>query len=49
MSDTVKMVLGGIGGLIALYLLVKFGDGFAKVVSSSGTVLVNESKTLQGR
>lgn len=49
MSELAKIVLGGIGGLIALYLLVKYGDGFAKVVSSSGNVLINESKTLQGR
>lgn len=49
MNDTLKLALGGIGGLIALYLLVKYGDGFAKVVNSTGSVLVNESKTLQGR
>lgn len=49
MSDTIKMVLAGIGALIALYLLVKNGSGFAQVVSSTGTVVVNESKTLQGR
>lgn len=49
MNDDVKMALGGIGGLIALYLLVKFGNGFAKVVSSTGSVLVSETTTLQGR
>jgi len=49
MNDTVKAVLAGIGALIAIYLLVKNGGGFAQVVSSTGSVLVNESKTLQGR
>lgn len=42
------MVLGGIGGLIALYLLVKFGGGFAQVVQAGGSVLTTETKTLQG-
>lgn len=49
MSENIKIILGGVGGLIALYLLVKNGGGFAQVVNSTGSVLVNESKTLQGR
>lgn len=49
MNDDVKMVLGGMGGLILIYLLVKNGSGFASVVSSTGGQAVNITKALQGR
>jgi len=49
MTDVVKMILSGTGALIALYLLVRYGDGFAKVADSAGSVLINQTKTLQGR
>lgn len=49
MNDDVKMILGGMGGLILIYLLVKNGGGFAQVVSASGGQAVNITKALQGR
>jgi pimeloyl-ACP methyl ester carboxylesterase len=49
MSDTLKMVLSGMGALIALYLLVRYGDGFAKLVQSTGSEVVTETHALQGR
>ena len=49
LGDLAKMIFGGIGGLIALYLVAANADGIAKVLGSGGNVVTTETKTLQAR
>lgn len=45
----IQGVFFGIGMLILAYLLAKNADGYVALLGSSGNVLLNETKALQGR
>lgn len=47
--DTVKMIAGGIGGLIAVYLLVFYSSGSIGLTGAGGSAIIGETKALQGR
>lgn len=49
MNADLKMALGGIGGLIVLYLVVSNATNFAKVTNSIASSSANVISTLQGR
>lgn len=47
--DLLKMLAGGIGGLILVYLLVYYSKGATSLSSAGFSGVVNETKALQGR
>lgn len=48
MQSNFKAILAGIGGLIALYLIVRWGPSVVQIVSALANASVNTISVLQG-
>ena len=49
MFNEVMKVVAGMGGLIALFLVITNAGPFSQITQSSASAAVNLTKTLQGR